>query len=104
MCIGKNTFLAFYNLTKYFQVSLVKNVFISFSSKQHSFGKLNIPKPNSVTSERRTSFFGPRYANYMFQKCDVVFIREMFGVYFEYLQHEWGQHASQQHHVRVRWN
>ncbi|XP_053180908.1 kinetochore protein NDC80 homolog [Scomber japonicus] len=25
-----------------------------------SFGKLNIPKPQSVTSERRTSFFGPR--------------------------------------------
>ncbi|KAF7659265.1 hypothetical protein LDENG_00000940, partial [Lucifuga dentata] len=29
-------------------------------SKQPSFGKLNIPKPQSVTSERRTSFFGPR--------------------------------------------
>lgn len=29
-------------------------------SKQPSFGKLNIPKPQSVTSERRTSFFGGR--------------------------------------------
>uniref|UniRef100_A0A668AZK5 Kinetochore protein NDC80 n=1 Tax=Myripristis murdjan TaxID=586833 RepID=A0A668AZK5_9TELE len=29
-------------------------------SKQPSFGKLNIPKPQSVTSERRTSFFGAR--------------------------------------------
>uniref|UniRef100_A0A3Q3CNG3 Kinetochore protein NDC80 n=1 Tax=Haplochromis burtoni TaxID=8153 RepID=A0A3Q3CNG3_HAPBU len=29
-------------------------------SKQPSFGKLNIPKPQSGTSERRTSFFGPR--------------------------------------------
>ncbi|CAG08408.1 unnamed protein product, partial [Tetraodon nigroviridis] len=28
--------------------------------KQPSFGKLNVPKPNSVTSERRTSFFGAR--------------------------------------------
>lgn len=95
---------AFYNLTKYIQVSLVKKVCIYFSSKQPSFGKLNIPKPNSVTSERRTSFFGPRYANYIFQKCGVLFIREMFEVYFRYLQHKWGQHASQQHHVWVWWN
>ncbi|XP_040050992.2 kinetochore protein NDC80 homolog [Gasterosteus aculeatus] len=29
-------------------------------SKQPSFGKLNIPKPQSMTSERRTSFFGAR--------------------------------------------
>lgn len=29
-------------------------------SKQPSFGKLSIPKPQSVTSERRTSFFGAR--------------------------------------------
>ncbi|XP_061784319.1 kinetochore protein NDC80 homolog [Nerophis lumbriciformis] len=29
-------------------------------SKQPSFGMLNIPKPQSGTSERRTSFFGPR--------------------------------------------
>ncbi|XP_038558626.1 kinetochore protein NDC80 homolog [Micropterus salmoides] len=29
-------------------------------SKQPSFGKLNIPKPQSGTSERRTSFFGAR--------------------------------------------
>ncbi|XP_059193190.1 kinetochore protein NDC80 homolog [Centropristis striata] len=28
--------------------------------KQPSFGKLNIPKPQSITSERRTSFFGAR--------------------------------------------
>ncbi|KAM4616164.1 kinetochore protein NDC80 homolog [Polymixia lowei] len=28
--------------------------------RQPSFGKLNIPKPQSVTSERRTSFFGAR--------------------------------------------
>ncbi|XP_034727005.1 kinetochore protein NDC80 homolog [Etheostoma cragini] len=28
--------------------------------KQPSFGKLNIPKPQSVNSERRTSFFGAR--------------------------------------------
>ncbi|XP_061586004.1 kinetochore protein NDC80 homolog isoform X2 [Cololabis saira] len=27
---------------------------------KHSFGKLNVPKPPSVTSERRTSFFGAR--------------------------------------------
>lgn len=32
-------------------------------SKQPSFGKLSIPKPQSVTSERRTSFFGARYVN-----------------------------------------
>lgn len=30
------------------------------SSKHPSFGKLNIPKPQSVTSDRRTSFFGSR--------------------------------------------
>ncbi|XP_056888113.1 kinetochore protein NDC80 homolog [Takifugu flavidus] len=35
-------------------------VYATPQSKQPSFGKLNIPKPNSVTSERRTSFFGPR--------------------------------------------
>ncbi|KAM4616789.1 kinetochore protein NDC80 homolog [Polymixia lowei] len=29
-------------------------------SNRPSFGKLNIPKPQSVTSERRTSFFGAR--------------------------------------------
>uniref|UniRef100_A0A3Q3J9I7 Kinetochore protein NDC80 n=1 Tax=Monopterus albus TaxID=43700 RepID=A0A3Q3J9I7_MONAL len=29
-------------------------------NKQPLFGKLNIPKPQSVTSERRTSFFGAR--------------------------------------------
>ncbi|CAB1423580.1 unnamed protein product [Pleuronectes platessa] len=29
-------------------------------SKQPSFGKLSIPKPQSVTSDRRTSFFGAR--------------------------------------------
>uniref|UniRef100_A0AAQ4R1Y0 Kinetochore protein NDC80 n=1 Tax=Gasterosteus aculeatus aculeatus TaxID=481459 RepID=A0AAQ4R1Y0_GASAC len=29
-------------------------------TKQPSFGKLNIPKPQSMTSERRTSFFGAR--------------------------------------------
>ncbi|XP_068594766.1 kinetochore protein NDC80 homolog, partial [Brachionichthys hirsutus] len=29
-------------------------------SKKPSFGKLSIPKPQSVTSERRTSFFGAR--------------------------------------------
>ncbi|XP_074493912.1 kinetochore protein NDC80 homolog [Sebastes fasciatus] len=32
-------------------------------SKQPSFGKLNIPKPQSGTSERRTSFFGARTAS-----------------------------------------
>ncbi|XP_070820938.1 kinetochore protein NDC80 homolog [Chaetodon trifascialis] len=35
-------------------------VYTTPQSKQPSFGKLNIPKPQSVTSERRTSFFGPR--------------------------------------------
>lgn len=34
-------------------------VYTTPKSKQ-SFGKLNIPKPQSVTSERRTSFFGGR--------------------------------------------
>ncbi|XP_052317030.1 kinetochore protein NDC80 homolog isoform X1 [Oncorhynchus keta] len=34
-------------------------VYATPQSKQ-SFGKLNIPKPQSVTSERRTSFFGSR--------------------------------------------
>ncbi|KAM9810614.1 kinetochore protein NDC80 homolog [Neosynchiropus ocellatus] len=29
-------------------------------NKQPSFGKLNIPRPQNGTSERRTSFFGPR--------------------------------------------
>uniref|UniRef100_A0A674MUR3 Kinetochore protein NDC80 n=1 Tax=Takifugu rubripes TaxID=31033 RepID=A0A674MUR3_TAKRU len=38
-------------------------VYATPQSKQPSFGKLNIPKPNSVTSERRTSFFGPRGAS-----------------------------------------
>ncbi|XP_038856697.1 kinetochore protein NDC80 homolog [Salvelinus namaycush] len=36
-------------------------VYATPQSKQ-SFGKLNIPKPQSVTSERRTSFFGSRGA------------------------------------------
>uniref|UniRef100_A0A4W5MIS7 Kinetochore protein NDC80 n=1 Tax=Hucho hucho TaxID=62062 RepID=A0A4W5MIS7_9TELE len=31
-----------------------------FVHSKQSFGKLNIPKPQSVTSERRTSFFGSR--------------------------------------------
>uniref|UniRef100_UPI0037E8B14C kinetochore protein NDC80 homolog n=1 Tax=Semicossyphus pulcher TaxID=241346 RepID=UPI0037E8B14C len=35
-------------------------VYTTPQSKQPSFGKLNIPKPQSVTSERRTSFFGGR--------------------------------------------
>ncbi|TNN80635.1 Kinetochore protein NDC80 [Liparis tanakae] len=35
-------------------------VYATPKSKQPSFGKLNIPKPQSVTSERRTSFFGGR--------------------------------------------
>ncbi|TKS78612.1 Kinetochore protein NDC80 -like protein [Collichthys lucidus] len=35
-------------------------VYTTPQSKQPSFGKLNIPKPQSVTSERRTSFFGAR--------------------------------------------
>uniref|UniRef100_H3DED6 Kinetochore protein NDC80 n=1 Tax=Tetraodon nigroviridis TaxID=99883 RepID=H3DED6_TETNG len=35
-------------------------VYATPQSKQPSFGKLNVPKPNSVTSERRTSFFGAR--------------------------------------------
>ncbi|XP_054467134.1 kinetochore protein NDC80 homolog isoform X2 [Anoplopoma fimbria] len=35
-------------------------VYTTPKSKQPSFGKLNIPKPQSVTSERRTSFFGAR--------------------------------------------
>ncbi|KAM9857933.1 kinetochore protein NDC80 homolog [Aulostomus maculatus] len=35
-------------------------VYTTPRSKQPSFGKLNIPKPQSVTSERRTSFFGAR--------------------------------------------
>ncbi|XP_034548550.1 kinetochore protein NDC80 homolog isoform X2 [Notolabrus celidotus] len=35
-------------------------VYTTPQSKQPSFGKLNIPKPQSVNSERRTSFFGGR--------------------------------------------
>lgn len=35
-------------------------VYTTPQSKQPSFGKLNIPKPQSVNSERRTSFFGAR--------------------------------------------
>ncbi|XP_036953357.1 kinetochore protein NDC80 homolog isoform X2 [Acanthopagrus latus] len=35
-------------------------VYTTPQNKQPSFGKLNIPKPQSVTSERRTSFFGAR--------------------------------------------
>ncbi|KAG7490903.1 hypothetical protein JOB18_044267 [Solea senegalensis] len=35
-------------------------VYTTPQSKQPSFGKLNTLKPQSVTSERRTSFFGPR--------------------------------------------
>ncbi|CAB1319301.1 unnamed protein product [Coregonus sp. 'balchen'] len=35
-------------------------VYATPQSKQPSFGKLNIPKPQSVSSERRTSFFGSR--------------------------------------------
>ncbi|KAL0979827.1 hypothetical protein UPYG_G00190310 [Umbra pygmaea] len=35
-------------------------VYATPQNKQPSFGKLNIPKPQSVTSERRTSFFGSR--------------------------------------------
>ncbi|KAI9521870.1 hypothetical protein NQZ68_004025 [Dissostichus eleginoides] len=35
-------------------------VYTTPKSKQPSFGKLNIPKPQSGTSERRTSFFDPR--------------------------------------------
>ncbi|XP_076027091.1 kinetochore protein NDC80 homolog [Genypterus blacodes] len=38
----------------------MSNVYTTPKSKQPSFGKLNVPKPQSVTSERRTSFFGPR--------------------------------------------
>ncbi|XP_029366978.1 kinetochore protein NDC80 homolog isoform X1 [Echeneis naucrates] len=38
----------------------MSNVYTTPQSKQPSFGKLNIPKPQSVTSERRTSFFGAR--------------------------------------------
>uniref|UniRef100_A0A8C7CGR0 Kinetochore protein NDC80 n=1 Tax=Oncorhynchus kisutch TaxID=8019 RepID=A0A8C7CGR0_ONCKI len=40
---------------------LANTVSISiFVHSKQSFGKLNIPKPQSVTSERRTSFFGSR--------------------------------------------
>uniref|UniRef100_A0A8C9Z888 Kinetochore protein NDC80 n=1 Tax=Sander lucioperca TaxID=283035 RepID=A0A8C9Z888_SANLU len=35
-------------------------MFLHSNVKQPSFGKLNIPKPQSVNSERRTSFFGAR--------------------------------------------
>ncbi|KAG7269391.1 hypothetical protein CRUP_008395 [Coryphaenoides rupestris] len=35
-------------------------VYTTPQSKQPSFGKLNIPKPQSQTSEKRTSFFGAR--------------------------------------------
>ncbi|XP_042344333.1 kinetochore protein NDC80 homolog [Plectropomus leopardus] len=35
-------------------------VYTTPKSKQPSFGKLNIPKPQSVNSERRTSFFSSR--------------------------------------------
>lgn len=35
-------------------------VYTTPQSKQPSFGKLSMSKPPSVTSERRTSFFGPR--------------------------------------------
>ncbi|MEQ2250642.1 hypothetical protein ILYODFUR_003037 [Ilyodon furcidens] len=35
-------------------------VYTTPQSKQPSFGKLSLSKPSSVTSERRTSFFGPR--------------------------------------------
>ncbi|KAL7391453.1 hypothetical protein ABVT39_009460 [Epinephelus coioides] len=35
-------------------------VYTTPKSKQPSFGKLNIPKPTSVNSERRTSFFSSR--------------------------------------------
>ncbi|XP_041643741.1 kinetochore protein NDC80 homolog isoform X2 [Cheilinus undulatus] len=35
-------------------------VYTTPQSKQPSFGKLSIPKPQSVNSERRTSFFGGR--------------------------------------------
>ncbi|XP_028270282.1 kinetochore protein NDC80 homolog [Parambassis ranga] len=35
-------------------------VYTTPQSKQPSFGKLSVPKPQSVTSERRTSFFGAR--------------------------------------------
>ncbi|KAM6930905.1 kinetochore protein NDC80 homolog [Xenentodon cancila] len=38
----------------------ISMVYTTPQSKQPSFGKLNIPKPPSVTSERRTSFFGAR--------------------------------------------
>ncbi|KAI3372804.1 hypothetical protein L3Q82_023264, partial [Scortum barcoo] len=38
-------------------------VYTTPQSKQPSFGKLSIPKPQSVTSERRTSFFSTRRAS-----------------------------------------
>ncbi|KAM9352279.1 kinetochore protein NDC80 homolog [Symphorus nematophorus] len=38
----------------------MSTVYTTPQSKLPSFGKLNIPKPQSVTSERRTSFFGAR--------------------------------------------
>ncbi|KAE8292109.1 Kinetochore protein NDC80-like protein [Larimichthys crocea] len=39
---------------------LAQELKAKFVIKQPSFGKLNIPKPQSVTSERRTSFFSAR--------------------------------------------
>uniref|UniRef100_A0A3P9LBJ4 Kinetochore protein NDC80 n=1 Tax=Oryzias latipes TaxID=8090 RepID=A0A3P9LBJ4_ORYLA len=38
-------------------------VYTTPQSKQPSFGKLSMAKPSSVTSERRTSFFGARYGS-----------------------------------------
>lgn len=71
----------FKNLTKGFYLSISTwnfwfDCFISIFSKQPSFGKLSVPKPNSVTSERRTSFFGARYTSSIFQKCDTKFIKK----------------------------
>ncbi|XP_010875324.1 kinetochore protein NDC80 homolog [Esox lucius] len=40
--------------------SRVSMVYATPQNKQPSFGKLNIPKPQSVSSDRRTSFFGSR--------------------------------------------
>ncbi|XP_034026322.1 kinetochore protein NDC80 homolog [Thalassophryne amazonica] len=41
-------------------------------SKQPSFGKLSIPKPQSMTSERRTSFFGARTAGTSMRRSSVM--------------------------------
>lgn len=73
----ENRILTFFNFGKHY-----------FYSKQPSFGKLNIPKPNSVTSERRTSFFGARYVNNILTQHSVMFLsKRHLGVYCESVQH-----------------